>query len=310
ADETGIRPQRIELLGSTSQPISLNTIVDSGIELLDLQAEDQEDSLPEALLYWIPRLHPQEQKVIKLRYWQNLTYQAISETLKLSFSQIRQIHKNALERLRGLLSGEGDENLEIQVYHEPLLQWSQFVYAKFVLAAGLSRIFQAAIHNLKQVQRCTEKISSIQSPDLVPPNPTIVWFNTTSIAPHSVLSGEKRRNHHQADSGGLRDGPQRFLDYCWHGLSCLAQFLGYWTGPPCRSGQPRCHLRNYRRGRGQLEGRCRKKKTRLRNCQKIPLADSYWLMKLEVESKIKLANNINSFSRHSIYQLEPKLVKL
>ncbi|NJM67760.1 MAG: sigma-70 family RNA polymerase sigma factor, partial [Acaryochloris sp. RU_4_1] len=302
ADETGIRPQRIELLGSTSQPISLNTIVDSGIELLDLQAEDQEeDSLPKELLYWIPRLHPQEQKVIKLRYWQNLTYQAISETLKLSFSQIRQIHKIALEHLRKLLSGEADENLEIQVCYEPVLQWPQFVYAKFILAAGLSGIFQSVIRSLKRVQRRTQQKSSIQSPEMVQPNSAIVWPDAIPFSLHSVASGEKQANHHQADSGGLRDGPKRFLDHCWHGLGGLAQFLGYWTGPPCRSGQPRHHFRNYRRGRGQLKGCCEKEKLISKIYRKVFLIFSHQDIGKRGKQKIKYSNNIVQLSRNSIF---------
>ncbi|NJM67533.1 MAG: sigma-70 family RNA polymerase sigma factor [Acaryochloris sp. RU_4_1] len=319
AEETGIRKQRVELLESVAQPISLNVFVGDGeVELLDLQADEGDEavSLSEEVVYFLEKLDPQEQKVIKLHFWEKLTYQAISDTLKLSVNTIKRIYKNALNRLRRLLSGE-EEILEVDILPrsepqivptQPLVQWEYFIYAKFILGAGLSRILKKAKSFVQRITGSFGKTKQTSSKyESATFSPTGLLLNTNPLTPRSVVNGRQQVITHQADSGGLRDGPQPFLDYCWYGLSCLAQFLGYWTGPPCRSGQPRCRLRDRWRGRGQLKGCCWKKKTRLRNCQKIPLVDFYWPIKLKGEPTIKFANNINSFSRQSIYQLKSKL---
>jgi RNA polymerase sigma factor, sigma-70 family len=66
--------------------------------------------LRERLLRAVDGLPPQERTVVRNHYLQDMPFDAIATLLKLSKGRISQIHKQALQRLRGLVGEQADWN--------------------------------------------------------------------------------------------------------------------------------------------------------------------------------------------------------
>lgn len=327
AEETGIREKRIEQIQAVTQPVSLNSATgDQGnYELLDLQADDSQECLDPAisseLLDLIEKLHPRQREILHLYHWEDMSFQKISKCLGLSASQIQKIYKQSLNLLRRFLEGEINEFPAL-----PLLEWRDYVFAKLFLSTGLSQIFTTVItklQRLKRLHRTNATTSSNSTSSLIKDSteglvslevqlkiqsrlePIISPFTGLPRLWH-LLKREQphlsRTNTHQTDSGGLRDGPKYLLDTFWHGISCIAKFLGYWPGAPRGSDQHRCRNGDRWRCRGKTQGHYQKKKVKLRIHPEIPLVKRYQLVRRKTKHKIEYRNSIRPFLRHSIYQ--------
>ena len=334
AKATNIREKRIEQLQAISQPVSLNNVAgDQGnLELLDLQTDDSQGSLDPAisseLLDLIDKLHPRQREIIRLHHWEELSFQKISDVLGLPAKRVRKIYKQSLVLLRKFLQGEINEFPAL-----PVLQWHGFVYTKIFLATGLSQIFDVAVANLKRLKRLLCKNQTAPVCSKVP-----VSQSATEVLPKSDLgldiqaqAGQSTqqsawhqrlwhfvkgdisacaRNTHLIDSGGLRDGPRYFLYYCWHGIYCVAQFLGYSPGSSRGSDQPRCRSGDRWRCRGQTEGYYKKRKVKPRIYQKILPVHNSQLLRNIARPKIEFSNTINSFTRPLINQSKHRHINL
>ncbi|MGR3278531.1 sigma-70 family RNA polymerase sigma factor [Acaryochloris marina NIES-2412] len=329
AEKTEIKEKRIKTLQEISQPVSLNSVTGDreNLELLDQQADDCLGSLDPALsselLDLVDRLHPRQREILHLYHWEELSFQKISDYLGLPAKQVRKLYKQALELLRRFLQGEINEFPAL-----PLLEWCNFVFAKIFLATGLSQIFNVVVAQLKRLKNLhrNNHTGLIQSHPTVSQSSTEIlpepdreigtqnlvepsaqhspWYQRLWHFLNSGKSLDSRVSTHQIDSGGLRDGPKFLLDTFWHGIRCIAQFLGYWPGSPRGSDQHRCHRGDRWRCRGETEGHYQKKKVKLRIHPTIPLVHSRQFLRKKTKSKIKCRNSIRPFLRHSIYQLQ------
>lgn len=329
AEKTEIKEKRIRTLQEISQPVSLNSVTGDreNLELLDQQADDCQGSLDPALsselLDLVDRLHPRQREILHLYHWEELSFQKISDFLGLPAKQVRKTYKQALELLRKFLQGEINEFPAL-----PLLEWRGFVFAKIFLATGLSQIFNIVVTQLKRLKNLhrNNHTGLVQSQLTVSQNSTEVLPESDSELPiqasaeqstqhspwyqrlwHFVNRGkslDSRVSIHQIDSGGLRDGPKCLLDYFWHGINCIAQFLGYWPGSPRGVDQHRCRSGDRWRCRGKTERRYQKKKVKLRIYPTIPLAHYRQSSRKNTKPKIEYCNSIRPFSRHSICQLK------
>lgn len=328
AEEAQIREKRIEELQSISQPTSLNILVGKGdTELLDLQADSSDATLALELESAIEHLETREQTILRLRFLGGFTFQEIGDFFNLTNQRIQQIYKAALERLRVWLVGEKPEDLaQSQEFPEatqpipaPAL-WEHLVFAKLVLATGFCRIFDVFARTLKRVKPRSSQRKKTSSPQSVlqplhdhrlglPGDSKILNFRNP--APPPILESETEVITHQINSGGLRDGPQNLLDSCWHGLDCLAQFLGDWPGTPQRRNQHRCCIRDRGRGRRQTQRRSHPKERLVSNdCRTVFLWVSHHRLKPRTKPKIDISNNILRFSRPSINQIGCRAVKV
>jgi RNA polymerase sigma factor for flagellar operon FliA len=52
----------------------------------------------------LEHLTPREQAVVRMHYLQGMTYEDIAATLRITKGRVSQLHQQALERLRRLLS--------------------------------------------------------------------------------------------------------------------------------------------------------------------------------------------------------------
>lgn len=329
AEETEIKEKRIRKLQEISQPVSLNSVTGEreNLELLDQQADDSLGSLDPALsselLDLVDKLHPRQREILHLYHWEELSFQKISDYLGLPAKKVRKLYKQALDLLRKFLQGEINEFPPL-----PLLEWRNFFFAKFFLATGLSQIFNVAIAQLKRLknlhrnnhtglvqsqltvsQSTTEVLpvsdpeSAIQSPlEQSTQQPT--WYQRLWQFVNRGKPIDSRVSTHQIDSGGLRDGPKYLMDTFWHGLNCIAQFLGYWPGAPRGSDQYRCRSGDRWRCRGETERRYQKKKVKLRIHLTIPLVHCRQFSGKKTKPKIKYCNSIRPFLRNSINQLQ------
>ncbi|QUY40306.1 sigma-70 family RNA polymerase sigma factor [Acaryochloris marina] len=329
AETTEIKEKRIRTLQEISQPVSLNSVTGEreNLELLDQQADDCQGSLDPALsselLDLVDRLHPRQREILHLYHWEELSFQKISDFLGLPAKKVRKTYKQALELLRKFLQGEINEFPAL-----PLLEWRNFVFAKIFLATGLSQIFNIVVTQLKRLKNLhrNNHTGLVQSQLTVSQGSTEVLpesdreIDTQSLTElsaqhspwyqrlwHFVNRGkslDSRVSIHQIDSGGLRDGPKCLLDYFWHGINCIAQFLGYWPGSPRGVDQHRCRSGDRWRCRGKTERRYQKKKVELRIHPMIPLAHRHQSSRKKTKTKIEYCNSIRPFSRHLIYQLK------
>lgn len=319
AEATEIKEKRIKTLQEISQPVSLNSVTgDRGnLELLDQQADDSLGNLDPAisseLLDLVEQLHPRQREILHLYHWEEMSFQKISDFLGLSARNVRKIYKQALELLRKFLQGEINEFPAL-----PLLEWRNFVFTKIFLATGLSQIFDVVVTKLKRLKRLHRHTAPVQSQltdsqdstevlpeselaNQSPPEPSTqqtTWYQRLWHFVKRDKPTYSRVNIHQIDSGGLRDGPEYLLDTFWHGINCIAQFLGYWPGTPRGSDQHRCRSGDRWRCRGKTEGRFRKKKVRIYS--RIPLVRCRQFLKKKTKPKIEYRNSIRPFIRNSI----------
>ncbi|ABW32982.1 sigma-70 family RNA polymerase sigma factor [Acaryochloris marina] len=329
AEGTEIKEKRIRTLQEISQPVSLNSVTGTreNLELLDQQADDCQGSLDPALsselLDLVDKLHPRQREILHLYHWEELSFQKISDYLGLPAKKVRKLYKQALDLLRKFLQGEINEFPPL-----PLLEWRNFVFAKFFLATGLSQIFNVVVAQLKRLKRLhqnnhTAPVQSqltvsqsstevlpesdpeiaIQAP-VEPSTQYSVWYQRLWQFVNRDKPTHSRVNTHQIDSGGLRDGPKFLLDSFWHVLNCIAQFLGYWPGSPRGSDQYRCRSGDRWRCRGKTQGRYSKKKVKLRIRLKIPLVHHCQFSRKKTKPKIEYFNSIRPFLRLSINQLQ------
>ncbi|BDM83611.1 sigma-70 family RNA polymerase sigma factor [Acaryochloris marina] len=327
AEETEIKEKRIRKLQEISQPVSLNSVTGEreNLELLDQQVDDCQGSLDPALsselLDLVDQLHPRQREILHLYHWEELSFQKISEYLGLPAKKVRKLYKQALELLRKFLQGEINEFPPL-----PLLEWRNFIFAKLFLATGLSQIFNVVVAKLKRLKRLHRYTAPVQPqltvsqnaievlPESDPENDTQnlaepstqppAWYQRLWRFVNRGKSIDSRVSTHQIDSGGLRDGPKYLLDTFWHGLNCIAQFLGYWPGTPRGSDQHRCRSGDRWRCRGKTERRYPKKKVKLRIRLKIPLAHHCQFSRKKTKPKIEYCNSIRPFLRLLINQLE------
>lgn len=309
AEQTELREKRVEELQSIAQPSSLNIIVGKGnTELLDLQADLNDSTLALELQSVMEQLEPREQEILHLRFWDGLTFEEIGDFFNLTSQRIQQICKKALVCLRRWLRGEreddfapsqaGIENIPV----EPQTLWQQFAFAKWVLVTEFGRTL-----NLKQSKQTPQRQHN--RPVVLLPTPSIQ--GEVEPAQHSGIRCEASHLRvfstsrwfkvatHRIDSGGLRDGPQHLLDSCWHGLNCLAQFLGDWPRPPQESNQHRCRFRDRRRSRRQTQRKSYSKEGLILNVDWTSvLLLGHQRYKPKTKPKVEIYNKIMRFSRN------------
>jgi len=111
---TDLDPDRIRTLEyyqNISDNISLSTDF-NGVELIEIIAADLEEAVDklekeeavELLAKKIDRLKEKEKLLISLYYYEELTQAEIAEVMELSAARVSQLHRQAVSRLRGMLS--------------------------------------------------------------------------------------------------------------------------------------------------------------------------------------------------------------
>lgn len=105
------RIRTLEYYQNISDNISLSTDFD-GVELIEIIAADLEGAVSklekeeavELLAEKIDRLKEKEKLLISLYYYEDLTQVEIAEVMGLSAARVSQLHRQAVNRLRGMLS--------------------------------------------------------------------------------------------------------------------------------------------------------------------------------------------------------------
>lgn len=308
AEQTELREKRVEELQSITQPSSLNIIVGKGnTELLDLQADLNDSTLALELQSVIEQLEPREQKIIRLRFWDGLTFEEIGDFFNLTSQRIQQICKKALACLRRWLRGESEDDCAASsapvenIPVEPQTLWQQFVFTKWVLATKFGRILDLTPTKQQPIRKSSFPIVSFLShplQDEAAPEPQGEMTHEGCRLGIVLASHWFKVAIHRKDSGGLRDGPEPLVDSSWHGFNCLAQFLGDWPRPPQVSNQHRCRLRDRRRSRRQTQRKSHPQKRLISEIYRDTIQClGHQQFKVKTKPKIENCNNIKRFSK-------------
>lgn len=98
--------QDVELLQVTSWEEAVLTLEKK--ETCSFEQEIERISSIEVLAQAIEQLTDREQKIIKLYYYEGLTFQEIGKVLDLSFSRVSQLHIKSISSLRETIQGKGE----------------------------------------------------------------------------------------------------------------------------------------------------------------------------------------------------------